>query len=79
MTGNEDRALARKALAERAGVAYAAGHTYVEVADELGVSYGKAYALVKEAGVATRPRGARPDASGGSRSVAPADEGTGLG
>lgn len=57
----EDRALARKALAARAGESYEAGHTYMEVADELGVSYGKAHALVKEAGVAARPRGARPD------------------
>jgi len=57
---NEDRALARKKLAEQAGESYDAGHTLMEVADEFGVSYGKAHALVLESGVPIRPRGARP-------------------
>lgn len=56
---NEDKVLARKREVERAGESYAAGHTLVQVADELGCSYGKAHALVKEAEVPIRPRGGK--------------------
>lgn len=38
---------------------YERGHTLVEVAKLLGCSYGKAHALVKEAGGTPRRRGAR--------------------
>lgn len=50
---NEERA----ALAERARELYEKPLTVVQVADELRCSYGKAYALIKEAEGEIRPRG----------------------
>jgi len=55
----EEKALARKGLAEVAAKSYTDGHTLEQVAEEMGFSYGKAHALVKEGGATIRPRGAR--------------------
>lgn len=60
----EDRLLARKKAradqAETAAKSYLEGHTLMQVAEEMGVSYGKAHALVGEGGATIRPRGGRP-------------------
>lgn len=48
---------ARAALAKTALALYADGKTLVQIASELEVSYGKAHALVKEAGGTMRRRG----------------------
>jgi hypothetical protein len=48
---------ARKALAEQALELYTSGKTLEDVARRLEVSYGKAHALVKEAGGTLRRRG----------------------
>lgn len=48
---------ARAELAQQALIWYKEGHTLMRVAKELGVSYGKAHALVKEAGGEMRRRG----------------------
>lgn len=63
----EERALARKRDVAHAGEVYASGLTLEQVAEEMGVSYGKAHALVKESDVPIRARGARfvaPDRAG---------------
>ena len=48
---------ARKELAEQARTLYDEGLTLVAIAAQLEVSYGKAHALVKEAGGTMRRRG----------------------
>lgn len=71
---NEEKALARKELAGQAATSYELGHTLMQVADEMGVSYGKAHALTKEGGATIRPRGARFVAPDRPDAAAPTDE-----
>lgn len=54
-----DKQHARALLAGRARSEYETGLTVMQVAEELSVSYGKAYALIKEACGSIRPRGTR--------------------
>lgn len=48
---------AREAMRAQAKQLYDEGYNLVTVASKLGISYGKAHALLKEAGVQSRARG----------------------
>lgn len=54
-----DRQTARIMLSRQVLDWYEDGHTLVECGAEFGISYGKAHALVKEAGGTPRRRGGR--------------------